>query len=80
MAAKKRKADKGLEVIFQYAEAHGWELNRRTRKGSWVFVKPGRHQVTVCSTPSDHRARRNALSYLQQQDRLFADKQLQPTS
>lgn len=58
-----RRQGKSLWALFAYAAAHGW-TPKRTNGGHLRFTKPGRPIIHTSSTPSDHRAVRNALAML----------------
>lgn len=63
-----RRQGKSLWALFAYAAAHGW-TPKRTNGGHLRFTKPGRPIIHTSSTPSDHRAVRNALAMLARADR-----------
>ncbi len=69
--------DKGsLIAILEAGEAlakSGW-TPKRTNGGHLRFTKPGRPIIHTSSTPSDHRAVRNALAMLARADRYVVQE------
>ena len=68
-----RRQGKSLWALFAYAAAHGW-TPKRTNGGHLRFTKPGRPIIHTSSTPSDHRAVRNALAMLARADRYVVQE------
>lgn len=68
-----RRSGKSLWTLFAYAAAHGW-TPMRTNGGHLRFTKPGRPIIHTSSTPSDHRAVRNALAMLARADRYIVQE------
>lgn len=68
-----RRTGKSLWTLFAYAAAHDW-TPKRTNGGHLRFTKPGRPIIHTSSTPSDHRAVRNALAMLARADRYVVQE------
>ena len=63
-----RRTGKTLAMLFAYAANNDWQA-KRTNGGHLRFTKPARPIIHTSSTPSDHRAVRNALAMLVRADR-----------
>lgn len=64
---------KSLLPLLQYAQAKSWKVGL-TNGGHLRFTKPGRPIIHTSSTPSDHRAVRNALAMLARADRYIVQE------
>lgn len=45
-----------MQKVSEYVEAHGWKVDRRTRKGNLVLTKKGCAPVTISGNSGDRRA------------------------